>query len=349
MGAPVKTVKSLPPQAQSTALKLAMTGFREGMWTYVPNHDLANPGMGIQVRDDDDRAPKKMVAHYAEMMKPFLVNRDQLPMPPVVFTRDGYLVDGWTRTEAARRLGWMTYPAIVFNDTWNGAAEVLKDMFVMAGTLLNVSHGKGLSTANLERVVLAVAEGQDLTSPGAVADLARKMQCSRTMISNLLCARDARERAEFLGVDLSDAPALTRTHLTNMGIWHDRLTNPVFKAFLELTVTGKLSTNEQRALFVQLVKLDTERERLGVIAAEAASRAGMTSGYHGRPPQSAQLRQAAGKFLKFRDTPGRAVEISPEPETRANHVKVLEETLGVIRKILVEQYNHDSKQPAEQG
>jgi len=337
----IKKIASLPPQAQSTALKLAAIGFGEGSWYYNPNHDLADPAMGMQVRDDEERAPKKRVAHYAEVMKPFVLNRDQLGMPPVVFSADEYLLDGWTRTEAARNLDWMTYPAIVLLDSYENAPEALLDKFAMAAGMLNLTHGTPLSTADTERLILRVSKGVDLSSPGAAADLAKKLQVSRSWVINLLNARTANERAAVLDVDLSKATTITRTHMADYGNWRDKLTNPVFKDLLELTRDAKLSTTEHRIIARQVFACATEQEKLALIASERASRDGMISGHHGRPSDAAQLRQALGKVTKFKTNPGRAVETIAGGSGR--HVEVIDDAIAILYTIRSEQVKMDKR------
>src|SRR5208282_389398 len=213
MAAPIKKISSLPPQAQLTALRLAAAGYPEGTWVYSPNHDLADPGMGIQVRGDADRAPRHKVSQYADAMKDYTLKRDQLLFPPGVFTSDDYLVDGWTRTEAARRLGWMTFPAFVLLDSYQGADEARLDKFALTAGALNLGHGNNLSTGDTERLILNVSKGMDLSAPGAPAEIAKRLGISRTWVGNLLNARTASELAVSLGIDLSGANWVTRTHL----------------------------------------------------------------------------------------------------------------------------------------
>lgn len=335
MAPPMRKISSFPGQAQGTALKIVLAEFPEYSFHYAPNHELADPSMGMQIRDDENRAPSKRVAHYREMMRPYTGNRGDLIMPPVVFSADGYLLDGWTRTEAARGLGWHTYPAIVLDDTYNGAPDALMEKFHTLSAMLNLTHGTGLSTAETERAILLVAKGVDLDSPGAVADLARKLQISRSWATGLLNARTSNERAARLGVDLTGAKWITRTHMADLGAWREKLSNPVFKALLELTRDAKLSTPDQRSIARAVFACETEEEKLSLLAGELASRDSVVNGHHGRPSDAAKLRQALGKVAKYRANPGQAVEtIAGGADT---HVEAIDEAIAVLYTIRNEQ------------
>lgn len=346
MAPPIRKISSMPGQAQGTALKLVLAGFPEGSFHYAPNHELADPAMGMQIRDDENRAPAKRVAHYREMMKPYTLNRADLLMPPVVFTGDGYLLDGWTRTEGARGLNWMTYPAIVLDDYYEGAPEALEEKFNVASAMLNLTHGTGLSTAETERVILLVSKSIDLEAPGAVAELARKLQISRSWAANLLASRTANERAARLNIDLSNAPWITRTHMADLGNWREKMTNPVFKALLELTRDAKLSTPDQRALAKQVFACGTEEEKLELIAGELSSRDAQVNGHHGRPSDAARLRQALGRVTKYQPIPGQAVETIAGGSS--THLEVIDQAIATLYLIRGEQLKLDARRLAAQ-
>lgn len=347
MAPPMRKISSFPGQAQGTALKIVLAEFPEGTFVYAPNHDLADPSMGMQIRDDQNRAPVKTVARYREIMKPYLLNRNDLLMPPVVFTADGYLLDGWTRTEAARGLNWLTYPAIVLDDNYQGAPEALVEKFHTLSAMLNLTHGTGLSTAETERAILLVAKNIDLDAPGAVNELARKLQISRSWANGLLSAREANERAARVGVDLSGATWITRTHMADLGNWREKMTNPVFKALLEHVRDAKLSTPAQRVLAKQVFACDTEEEKLALIAGEVSSLGNVTNGHHGRPSDAAKLRQALGKITRYTDSPGVPVEtIAGGSDT---HVKTIDAAIRTLYAIRDEQLKLDHQRLISSG
>ena len=339
MAAPIKLTKSLPSNAQLTALRLAAAGFPEGTWASAPNHDLADPGLGSQVRNDKERAPRHRVAQYAEVMKDFTLKRDQLLFPPVVFTADGYLIDGWTRTEAARKLGWMTFPAIVLLDRYQGANEALLDKFTLLGGALNLDHGNNLTPADTERLVLNVSKGMDLTVPGAPAEIAKRLGISRTWVSNLLNARTAYQRAADLGIDLSMAPHVTRTHMAYLGNNQERLTRPVFKSLLELTRDAKLSTTDMPALARRVFACEEQQDKLDLLDSERVSLTPLINGNSARPSDAARLRRTLGGITKYRTNPGLPVEENPKASQQQK--EVIRDAIAVLYSILSEQEKQD--------
>jgi transcriptional regulator with XRE-family HTH domain len=349
MAAPIRKISSLPGQAQLTALRLAAAGYPEGTWYYSPNHNLADPGMGVQVRGDKDRAPRNKVKQYAGVMKDFTLNRDQLLFPPVVFTSDDYLVDGWTRTEAARELDWMTFPAIVLLDSYQGADEARLDKFMLTGGALNLDHGNNLSIADTERLILNVSKGLDLSTPGAPAEIAKRLGISRSWVSNLLNARTAYERAERLGIDLSHAPMITRTHMAYLGNNREKLSNPVFAELLKLMIDAKLSTTDTPPLARRVFAEEDEQKKLDLLAGERASLDGLITGHSTRPSDAARMRRALGNITKYRTNPGLAVE--DNPANAGLHEEVIDDAIAVLYTIKSAQrkQNHERALAAEMG
>jgi len=322
----ITRMKSLPPQAQLVAAKMGMLGFEEGSWRYEMNTPLASPlpSESLQVRNIKDRAPKMRVGHYVEILKPYTLNRANMLMPPVIVTDDGFLLDGNTRTEAARRLGWQTFPALVLNDRWNGAPQALQDQMMKLATMFNTTHGKDLAPGEIERLVLLLAR-EDTSA----ANLARQLQVSRTTVKNVLYSKGARERAAELGIDVN-SEKITRSHLSNLGIQAEKLTDPVFAAILNLVLKTGLNANEERALITALGPLRTEQDKLERIAAERASLDGVAKGYATKPSTAARMRQALGNVNNH--SAGDLVETNPV--NGKMHAEVIETAIGRLEDTL---------------
>jgi lambda repressor-like predicted transcriptional regulator len=254
-------------------------------------------------------------------------------MPPVVLSADGWLIDGNTRTAAADRLGWITYPAFVLDFNYNGAPAALLEQIFELAAVLNLTHGDNLDRANVEEVIARLAK--DDTSP---LDLARRLGVSRNMVQNVLYARTGRLRAERLGISY-DAAHISRTHMADLGRENDTITDVVFSRLLELSITGKLSSTEQ-AVVIKLVRAaTTEPAKLAAIEAEGADRDGIRSGRATKPRPSAQLRQALGKVIN-RD-PGELVETNPARFTA--HRQAIRAAQDALAKILDRQYQMEEE------
>lgn len=328
MATTIRRIKSLPPYSQLTAVRMAAVGFDEGTWGFERNHLLADMTKVVQVRNVRGPARKSKVDHYKGILKPYTSLRDELTMPPVVFTNDGWLLDGNTRTLAVEGLGWMTYPAFVLDFNYENAPQALLDQFFELAAVLNLTHGDNLDRANVEDVIARLAK--DDSSP---LDLSRRLGVSRGMVQNVLYARTARLRAERLSISY-DAAHISRTHMADLGRENDTTTDVVFGKLLELSVTGKLSSVEQAAVIRNVRAATTEQGKLDVIATEMAGRDGITSGRATKPRPSAQLRQALGKVVN-RD-PGELVETNPV--SFGAHRKAIRGAMDQLAKILDSQY-----------
>jgi lambda repressor-like predicted transcriptional regulator len=339
MSTVIRRIKSLPPQAQLTQVRMDLVGFPEGSWSYDRNHLLADMTKVVQIRNIKGVARKSKVDHYKTILKPFTSLRDELTMPPVVFTNDGFLLDGNTRTAAAGALGWMTYPAFVLDFNYVNAPTGLLDQFFELAAVLNLTHGDNLDRASTEDVIARLAK-----EDSSAADLARRLGVSRGMVQNVLYARTGRLRADRLNISY-DVDHISRTHMADLGRENDTLTDTVFTRLLELSVTGKLSSTEQQAVMRQVRAATTEPAKLELIAAELAGRDGITKGRATKPRPSAQLRQALGKVIN-RD-PGELVETNPASFTA--HRQSIRAALDQLTKVLDRQYQMEEDLETSKG
>ena len=303
MGAAITLAKSLPPNAQSLAQKMELIGFPQRTWRYVFNHELADMNKVFQNRGIEGLAKKNKIDRYKTILKPFNLIRDQLTMPPVVFTADGWLLDGNTRTIAVRDLGWLTFPAMVLNFSYEGDTpqQIIDQMHELAA-VLNLGHGDNLDKEGTENAIARLLK--DDTSP---LDLARRLGVSKSTVQNVQYARKARLQAERLNISL-DAPNISRSHLAELGrIGYD---DPVYSDFVRLITVGKMSLSDQRGIQRRLAAETTEAAKVKLLLDEITSRASMRGGRATKPQPSARLRQIMGQFAN-REA-GEFVETNPE-------------------------------------
>lgn len=331
MASDIILIKSLPGNAQLTAAKMLLLGFRERTWRYRGNYDLETAQFQVQVRDGSEVAPQMEVAKYAEMMKPYLTNREQLTMPPVVVTADGYVIDGNTRIAAARKLGWMTYPAFILGDAYEGAPASLISRFKMLGTMLNTTHGRGLSRERLEELILEVSRDGD-----GAEDISRKLQISRNIVVSTLRAREASVRLLGLDVDMR-APHISKTHLSTLGNRSSNFNDEPYRKLGLLVRDTSMSTTEQNVLIKKLMALGTDEAKLSAIEAEATSRNANAVTGRGKPPRPAQLRQHLGFVLKYADDPGELVETLGDKTACLDQSRTIRDALSVLYEVLSKQ------------
>ena len=96
---------SATPSKSNAEVEIERVGF---VYTEEAQYDLTglNEAKRVQVRDLAHYAPKENVGRYAVQMS-------QSAFPPIVVTKDGYLIDGNTRVAARRVRKEMFTPAFV--------------------------------------------------------------------------------------------------------------------------------------------------------------------------------------------------------------------------------------------
>jgi hypothetical protein len=315
----------LPAYAAETVERVEALGFG---WKFIEEAGLAEPGKRIQVRDIAQLAPPYEVARYTQALQ----RGDQ--MPPVIQTRDRYLVDGHTRTEAARRLRWTEFPAVQVDVIYEQAPEPMRNQLLKLGMGFNNTHGRGMTPANIRALIEQIAAESDRPR-----DLAREMHLPESMVNTVTNAVKAMTRASRLGVTLIPG-ALTNSHLKILGQKSDKYTGPVFAELISLTQDARLSTTATTDLARRVEAVETESGRLTLLTAERASLRTVISGYHRDPDAK---RNSPSKAGKLRQHLGFVVNNDPtlltEMDTReaAKHLRVLTDARDQLDKVIAEQ------------
>jgi hypothetical protein len=324
MATAVMQREDLPYYAQDTVARTELMGFK---WKYLPNATLADRNKRIQVRDISALAPPNEVARYAAALK-----QGDL-MPPVIVTRDGYLVDGNTRTEAARRAGWDHFQTVQLDVTFENAPEAMVKQLTILGAASNLTHGRGMSRQNVERVIQAVA------NPGDKAkEIARKLHIPVHTVQQALNITIARERAEGLRIDVSDESRLMGSHMALLGARSVRYTDPVFEEFVKLIRDARYTLKDMKELGGRIEALGSESEKLALLAAERDARHDVIKGSATKPAVSARLRQSLGFTLANGDVPGNLVELG-SAKTRLEHKQTLYSAMDILMKVITAQEN----------
>ena len=296
--------EDLPPYAQAYVARIEEFGFR---WKFVAEHKLGDITRRVQVRDTDKLAPTGDVNNYAQAMR----RGDQFP--PAFLTSDGYLVDGNTRTQAANKIGWRTFPAFELEVLYEQAPESVRRQLKYLGSGFNLTHGRGMSTANLMHIVDDLAVEDDTPR-----EMARRLHINQSTANTLLNAAKARNRAQRLGIKLDDR--LTNSHLKLFGGKSQLYTDPVYAQFIQLAQDARLSIAATTDLARRLTAAGTENERLTLLADERQGYQDVIVGGAGRPSRAAKLRQSLGYLIGAEDVDELA---ELEPGAGAAHVKAL--------------------------
>ena len=316
-----------PPWAQETGRQIELLGFE---WFFIEDCKLADMAKVIQIRDDEDLAPKHKVKDYAEAMR----NGDILP--PAIFTTDYWLVDGATRETAAQSIGRTSYPAFVLKNAVYGDSPPpdLRQKLVSLGGSRNIIHGENLKIKNRARIIEWIAEDKG-DNPSA-EDIARQLHVPKTQVRDVLTVRDARTTAARLKIDLSHRK-LSWTHMIRLGTAAHRLNDLVFAVFAKLVLTTSISTTEMQVIMNRLFACTEDEERMSILTKEAKTRALQGTGLNHRPPVPAQLRQRLGWVEKNgTDNPSVLVETS-SLEAGRDQYELIQRNIGILRKAALEQ------------
>lgn len=305
---------SLPPYAQAYVARIRAFGFG---WAFAEEHPLVPTGKRIQVRDSEYLAPPKEVTRYEQALR----KGDQ--MPPVIVTADGYLVDGATRTEAARKVGWNHYPAFRLDVAFENATAPQRRELMALGAGFNLTHGRGMNTANIARIIADVMEDDD--SP---KDIAKKLHIPESTANTLVNAARARRQASRLGVELTGT--LSNTHLRIFGAKYHQYTEPVWAEFLSLAQDARLTIAAIMDLSRRLDATGTERGRMDLLDTERVILRDRINGAAVSSSKAAKLRQSLG-YLLVQDAESLAER---EPSAASTHVTTLREAARQLANVI---------------
>jgi hypothetical protein len=217
-------------------------------FTFEPNLplDAIRRVEGNQVRLTEHRAPKEMVDRYVEQMKRGAV------FPAIVVNDQHELIDGNTRTAAARR-----------NDRDRIAAYVCRGVSALEARSLSVelnqTHGLSMTEPELRAFVRgAVQEGQTLDAKA----YARMTGVKASTLARWVGATQCRIRAAREGVaadrldDMSDS-VLAAIHVAKL--------RSVFVAIVELAADARMPASQIKTLVSDANGASSEEAALEIV------------------------------------------------------------------------------------
>jgi CENP-B N-terminal DNA-binding domain len=320
-----RTVTSLPPQAQLTALKverLAFTG-----WRFLEDHPLPDAAGGIQVRDGSSLAPKGNVGLYAENMKAGDL------FPPVVVTADGYQIDGRTRNLAKRsitRKGQTpVFDAIVLAENFEDITTAQMDKFYILAAVLN-DHGEKLTDRNKEKVISQVwHDGM------SQIDLARMLGVHPNTVKAVVNAKKARERLGKLAEarqDDTEFGKLNRTTLSVLETKGSKLYDRPFYEVAQVTVRAGMQGTEVSELLTELNELHDEDRQMELLEGVRQQRKLQIDGVVRSNPLATQAMRSMGWFKKYADDPS-VLAATAGPQVKQDMIDRCWEISGLLRKL----------------
>ena len=337
----------VPAPGDPLSLKLAEHRFSiEQIWKHGFTTDLADIRTPdgtkmVQVRGEKFLAPPRRVSQYEADMR----NGDVFP--PVIITRDGYIVDGNTRIQAYMKLGTKTVAAFRLHVDYASATASQRKDLESLGTGMNGRNGAGMNKGNIENLVMRWYEPGD--NPRT---LAAKIHFPEASVRRIFKIQDGRKWLARLGVT-DDEHRLKGGHYELFAGWDQKMTDVILAPLTALARDARFTIGETSRFGQDVIELKNEVARLDLIEERRRANDDRIKGLSGKPSPAGQFRQALGHVLAFRDNPAGGTEpVSAKDgnaEDRERTEKMLKEAQAVIEVALKEQLvinNPEARVPA---
>lgn len=290
-------------------------------WWFVVDYPVATITKRIQVRNIRHLAPVREVNEYAQMMK----LGDQFP--PVIITHDGWLVDGHTRTEAAKKIHRDAVPAIVLNVNYGNldADSPVRKTLLALGAAMNNRHGRRMTPTDIAGLIEQVAPG---STPKQIQ---RDMHVGASLANVVWNARRTKDKASELGIPLTGE--MNNSMLRLFGGKIDKYTNPVWGRLLHIAQDAHLSVPQINDLMKRVETLPDEDARVRFLETERdAYSPAIRTGSRVTPPHARRVKQGLGYLLKEDLAPDALAE--KDPAKMQDYVQVLMESREKIDKVI---------------
>ena len=314
-----------PDPKPKAVVEIERLGFE---YTEVAQYDLEqlSKDRRVQCRETPHYAPKESVARYAVQM-------GHTAFPPIVVTRDGWIIDGNTRVGAAQLRQEKFFPALVIGTTYGGASQKTQDELLALAATLNAQNGVPL-TAKETRVVVR----RFIALGWLNEQIGRAIGVKASTVTQVRKEIEAEQKLEKVGLPAGDGKdSLKGASLRALGSKDVLGLNDVpFKTLAELARDADFNAKEildaakdakaagsDSAALTRLEDLHTEmRDRI-----QQKTLTGV-----GKPPISRQIRQHLGNVLKYE---GREQEMmETDPDVSARHIEAIEKTIEILTKVL---------------
>jgi hypothetical protein len=319
--ASIKTRQQLPDVAKPTADLIEQFGFT---WELDFEYPTPDPARRVQIREEKHYTPREMVTRIAAAM----ARGDK--MPPVVVTSDGYLVDGNTRTQAARHNKFPAVQALILQDKYEGCTDKVEHRLHLLGAALNARHGKGIDRDELRKAVEMI--GQDPTYDGT--RIAALIGVTDATVKSMLAEMKARQRAESVGIHLNGSVAATPLRI--LGQASEKLNDEPYRAVASLAQDTGMGPSELREVIKQMHAAKSDDGAVAVVDEQRKARREQIAEYRAsgksKPPPAAKLRQRLGFILDFESNPRDLLELNPE--VVAKHREAIEKSIAVLQAVL---------------
>jgi hypothetical protein len=272
-------------------------------WTDDPQYSIDNCSKDrrVQVRDPKHYAPPSQVKKY-------VVKMAHKVFPPIIMTKDRWIVDGNTRVAAriARKEPYTS--ALILDEKWEGATEKRqKELQQLAGAI-NDAVGVGLTNSEIRDGVK-----RGLSLGWKFDEISRDTGATPATISNLKREMEADQKMDNLGISVKPSTAAKKA-LGRQDIL--KLNDEVYRSFTALAHDSGLPVAELDEIGRTLVKAGSDDEKLATLARLRSDMEAQIRDRNLYPPgkgasaPSRQLRQHLGFVVGYAGRESELIEVN---------------------------------------
>ena len=296
-------------------------------WHEEAQYDYSAVDMNkrVQVRATEHYAPPTQVAQYAVQM-------GETQFPPILVTRNGFLIDGNTRKLAKEKRKEKFGAAIVIDADYGKNDKTDALIRALAATL-NQQGGQRLTPHEMKAV------GRDLIAIGWKPEqIARATGLKTSLITQLRKELDAETKFAKIGFKHGDKlqPAIKRL----FGSKETTILNDVpYQKLLELALDANLNVTEVRELVKAMREIGSDAGMITFIDGKRDEMSDRIRDHHlsgnGKAPVSAQLRRHLGFILNQKDDIASLVELVPA--AMDDHLTMVSLAIEILEQVKVSQ------------
>lgn len=269
-------------------------------WKFITNYPTPGVDREVQIRNESHRGPRQEVIKYAAAM----TRGDRLP--PIVISRDGYTIDGNTRSRAAVKNRYPTLGALMLDDDWDTDDRRVRERMRALGAAFNLRNGRGIDQEEQDNAIRALA-ADGTYAPSRIADL---LGVPVGRVNAALYVDRAIDRLERLGVSVSDS--VGKPQLQELGRAANKLNDKPYEALYSIIRDAGLPTREIRRLTSSVAKSGSDVAALELLAKDRAGRRVQIAEYRAsgrsRPSASLELRKHLEWILRHENNPKELAE-----------------------------------------
>jgi hypothetical protein len=305
----------------SAVLEIERLGFD---WHEEAQFDLAllSKDRRVQVREVEHYAPKAQVAQYAVQM-------GQTPFPPIIVSKNNWLVDGNTREEARVMRKEKYTAAIIIDADFTGKGGKVDARFHALAATLNQTGGQRLTPAEAKAAAKKILSVEGWKPE----QISRAVGIKGSLVSQVKRELAAEGKFAKVGFNGKLSPVVVRAFGSDL---LTGLNDVPFKKLAELAVDANLGAKEVTDIAKEMKATGSDAGMIGHVDAKRAEMVERIKEHallgNGKPAPSSMLRRSLGMVVKYLATPSSLVEYSPA--AMQDHFNAVKAAVDVLQRVL---------------